>query len=91
MTEGVNTDVDGLQVASERVEMTDTIIEQTLEEVRGAKKSGAEAVWQAATDVVEETEDADELIENLKEPVNVAPRAWKKGKGKDVDEPGRYR
>ena len=65
--------------------MTDTIIEQTLEEVRGAKKSGAEAVWQAATNVVEETENKDELIKNLKEPINIAPRAWKKGKGKDVD------
>ena len=85
LTEDVNTDLDGLQVASERLEMTDTIIEQTLEEVRGAKKSGAEAVWQAATNVVEETENKDELIKNLKEPINIAPRAWKKGKGKDVD------
>jgi len=84
LIEGVDTDVDRLQVASERVEMTDTIIEQTLEDLREAKKSEAEAVLQAATDVVEETKDADKLIENLKEPVNVAPNAWKKGK--DVDD-----
>lgn len=35
--------------------------------------------------VVEEMENKDEFIKNLKEFINIVLRVWKKGKGKDVD------
>ena len=53
--------------ATKGVEDTDSLIDETLETLREAKAANAEAVLQAAVEAVEQTKNADHMIEGLRE------------------------
>ena len=57
-----------LTAASSEVKQTSTLIDDTLIDLREAKTLNAEEVLQAAVDVVEETKNAEHVIEELKVP-----------------------
>ena len=58
---------DRLSNATKGVEDTDSLIDETLETLREAKAANAEAVLQAAVEAVEQTKNADHMIEGLRE------------------------
>ena len=57
-----------LATASSEVKQTSTLIDDTLKDLREAKALKAEEVLQAAVDVVEETKNAEHVVEELKVP-----------------------
>jgi len=63
----VRFNLDRLSNAAKEVEDTDSLIDETLETLREAKAANAEAVLQAAVEAVEQTKNADHLIEGLRE------------------------
>jgi hypothetical protein len=59
-----------LATASSEVKQTSILIDDTLKDLREAKALKAEEVLQAAVDVVEETKNAEHIVEELKVPIS---------------------